>query len=253
MLLDHELAQIRKGERPDFDVLELTLDYFAQYPDMCHHPKEDLIFRRLERCVPDITATHIDLAEEHQELSRLTQGLASVLQETREKPPASLEYFAGVLSDFLTRYREHIYLEEQQFFPKALQMFSESDWAAIKFDLFDRVDPVFDVSAEGKFKRLREQIDWLTKRHGELKRQQALLVLSKEEAEWLLNESTIVSFNKALEHEEQHIRLVRIAGAGYGLKQGDRLIIDIPECAEAQAVWCAYYFLKGREARDAWR
>lgn len=251
MVLDHELAQIRKGEAPDFDVLELTLDYFAQYPDMCHHPKEDLIFRKMEQRVPDIAARHIDLAEEHEELSRLTQGLASVVEETREKPPTSLKYCAGVLSDFLTRYRDHLYFEEQQFFPKALELLSESDWAAIKFDLFDRPDPVFDVFAEGKFKRLREQIDWLAKRHGELKRQQALLVLSKEEAEWLLNNGTIVSFNRALEREGQNVHLVRVPGAGYALKQGTRLVIDVPECSETQAVWCAYYFLKGRGARDA--
>lgn len=251
MLMDNELAQLQKGETPDYDVLELTVHYFSQFPDMCHHPKEDLIFRRLERQVPEISATQINLAEEHQELSRLTQGLASVVRETREKPSGSMERLCGVLSDFLTRYRHHMALEEQQFFPMASDLLSESDWAAIKFDLFDREDPVFDLPVEGKFKKLREKIDWLAQRHSELKRQQALLVLSKEEAEWLRHKGTMASFNRALEHVERGIRLVRIAGAGYALKQGASLIIDIPECSEGRAVWCAYYFLKGREASDA--
>lgn len=251
MLMEQELGQLRQAEMPNFDVLELSLDYFIQYPDACHHPKEDLIFKRLERRLPDISATLPDLAEEHRALAVLTQELASSLAKAREQKPGALEQLQDGLSSFLERYRAHMSFEEGRFFPKALEHLSDSDWAAVRFDLFDRVDPVFDMPAEGKFKRLRERIDWLAKTQRELIRDRALLVLSKEEARWLRSKATLVSFNRTLEEAGEHLRLIRQPGGGYALKRGSGLVIDIPECDEARAVWCAFFFLKGKEAGDA--
>jgi hemerythrin-like domain-containing protein len=47
--LEHQLAIFDHGEQPDYDVLVAAAEYFTGFPDRCHHPKEDLIFRNLKK------------------------------------------------------------------------------------------------------------------------------------------------------------------------------------------------------------
>ena len=46
-LLGRELSIFKEGGRPDYDLVEAILDYCINYPDLCHHPKENLIFDKL--------------------------------------------------------------------------------------------------------------------------------------------------------------------------------------------------------------
>jgi hemerythrin-like domain-containing protein len=41
-VLERELNVFDRGERPDYEVVLAVIDYFKDYPDICHHPKEDL-------------------------------------------------------------------------------------------------------------------------------------------------------------------------------------------------------------------
>ena len=41
-VLERELSVFDHGERPDYEILLAVIDYFEDYPDSCHHPKEDM-------------------------------------------------------------------------------------------------------------------------------------------------------------------------------------------------------------------
>jgi len=41
-VLERELGVFDRGERPDYEVVLAVIDYFEDYPDKCHHPKEDI-------------------------------------------------------------------------------------------------------------------------------------------------------------------------------------------------------------------
>jgi len=47
-VLERELSVFDRGERPDYEVVLAVIDYFKDYPDSCHHPKEDMIVEKLE-------------------------------------------------------------------------------------------------------------------------------------------------------------------------------------------------------------
>jgi hemerythrin-like domain-containing protein len=47
-VLEQELSVFARGERPDYEVVGAIIEYFKQYPDSCHHPKEDIIYEKFK-------------------------------------------------------------------------------------------------------------------------------------------------------------------------------------------------------------
>jgi hemerythrin-like domain-containing protein len=47
-ILERELSVFDRGNRPNYEVVLGVIDYFKDYPDSCHHPKEDIIFEKLQ-------------------------------------------------------------------------------------------------------------------------------------------------------------------------------------------------------------
>ena len=36
-----------RGDRPDYEVIRAVISYFEVYPEVYHHPQEDLVFAKL--------------------------------------------------------------------------------------------------------------------------------------------------------------------------------------------------------------
>src|SRR3974390_79247 len=71
-ILERELNVFGCGDRPDYEVILAVIDYFRDYPDACHHPKENLIVEKLKARDPVASASIGDLEAEHrEEASRL--------------------------------------------------------------------------------------------------------------------------------------------------------------------------------------
>jgi hemerythrin-like domain-containing protein len=45
-VLERELSLFDRGDRPDYEVVLAVIDYFKDYPDSCHHPKEDIVIEK---------------------------------------------------------------------------------------------------------------------------------------------------------------------------------------------------------------
>ena len=43
-LLEHEIEAFGRGEVADFHLVQEIMDYCLDYPEACHHPKEDAIY-----------------------------------------------------------------------------------------------------------------------------------------------------------------------------------------------------------------
>ena len=56
-VLERELSVFNRGDRPDYEVVLAVIDYFKDYPDSCHHPKEDIIVKKLKARDPIAAAT----------------------------------------------------------------------------------------------------------------------------------------------------------------------------------------------------
>ena len=66
-VLEQELSVFDRGDRPNYEVIVGVIDYFKDYPDSCHHPKEDMIFDKLKSRDPAAAAKIGDLRIEHEE------------------------------------------------------------------------------------------------------------------------------------------------------------------------------------------
>ena len=80
-VLEHQLAVFDRGESPDYEVFIGVLDYCQTYSDRYHHPKEDLVFERLQRRNPAAADAFGDLAAEHAALAELTGQLATAVSD----------------------------------------------------------------------------------------------------------------------------------------------------------------------------
>jgi hemerythrin-like domain-containing protein len=153
-----QLEVFDQGEHPDYDIIEGVLDYCLTYPDLYHHPKEDLVYRRLKEVDPATVEGLKDLAAEHEELGNLTRRLAEVVHKVLQDLEVPREAFDIQARNFLDAYRRHMEMEDRYFFPAALRALSPADWEEIAAQAVDRDDPLFGDEVEKRFEPLREDI-----------------------------------------------------------------------------------------------
>ena len=156
--VERQLAAFERGEPLDLDILQGALDYCLNYPDLYHHPKEDLVWERLRLRDPEGTAAFADLHEEHRKLGELTRRFAAAMRSVLRDLEVSRESVDQIARQFLDRYRRHMEMEEQRFFPAAVRTLTAADWAEIDMQLADRDDPLFGAASEARFKALRQDI-----------------------------------------------------------------------------------------------
>src|SRR5437868_6164632 len=73
VVLEQELDVFDRGGRPDYEILQTIIRYFQDYPESCHHPKEERIFEKLKARDPVAAKRVGDVEAEHAiETSRLS-------------------------------------------------------------------------------------------------------------------------------------------------------------------------------------
>jgi hemerythrin-like domain-containing protein len=157
-VIESELAKLSHGEAPDFELLGKCLEYLLDFPAQCHHPKEDLIYRRLRDYHQVADKVLDDIVAEHETLAEKCTGLGELVERFRRAGAVTGKEVLRAGRDFLAFYRQHIEHEERGFFPTALECLTEDDWSEIDGRVVDREDPVFGESAEAGFAVLREEI-----------------------------------------------------------------------------------------------
>ena len=157
-VLEQELGVFDRGNRPDYEVVLGVIDYFRDYPDSCHHPKEDMIFGKLKSRDPVAAANIGDLETEHQEGASRLRRAAQAVERVLSDQDLLRETVDKVIHDFINRERLHMEMEERIFFPAALNALRPEDWADIALKLADRQDPLCEPGLEEKFSMLRRKI-----------------------------------------------------------------------------------------------
>lgn len=238
-LLDWVEDQIRileSGASADISLLNQAMYYLQNYPDQCHHPKEDLVLEAMVRRSPEAAAAIGDLTGEHNKIAELTMHAVTILNRG-DNVDRELE---EALRELTREYRRHMQKEETIFFPRALEVLDRSDWSSIDFDLFDRDDPLFDHSQEQRFRELREGISRYIGNRPEM-------IAARQEFELLENLNDIGEFNLTMEKLGSKLRLVRFSEGGYGLEREGKLLAYIPTLEEIPVIRYAYYYAKGAE------
>ena len=156
--LELQLAIFDATGQPDYDVISAIAEYFVGFPDRCHHPKEDLIYRKMRERDPGLAERLVDLESEHEKISALAQRFQTAVQNVLQEVEVSRGGFEELALHFVAEQRRHMHAEEEYFFPLALKTLSEEDWREIDQQVAQEDDPLFGGEVADEFAALRDDI-----------------------------------------------------------------------------------------------
>jgi len=160
-LIGRELKVFKTGELPDYELVKKILDYCLTYPDQYHHPKEDLIFKKLQARDPSTADVIGNLATEHENLASFTWRFATALGNVLEDEQLPRDWFIDLANDFLSFSRRHMQMEEVLFFPAARKQLTRGDWAELDDMVAKQLDSAVDAEKADRCQAsFREIMTW---------------------------------------------------------------------------------------------
>lgn len=156
--VERQIALFDAGEAPDYDVIQGVLEYCLSYPDLYHHPKENLVYERLCARDPGAAEALGDLMAEHRDLAEATGRFAETVRVILQDLEVPREALDTTARRFIAFYREHMAREEEELFPAALRALTRADWAEIDARMAARHDPLFGPESEERFAALRRNV-----------------------------------------------------------------------------------------------
>ena len=157
-ILDKQLEIFEAGGQPDYMVVQDIVLYFLDFPDQCHHPKEDVLAQKLLELSPDRADQLRGLAELHEELGLLTRKMAGVVRRVLDEAELPRALVIRTIKEFISSQRHHMEMEEQHFLPLAEELLSTSDLEDLESEIFAKEDPLFKPETEEHLTTLRDYI-----------------------------------------------------------------------------------------------
>jgi len=133
--LERQVRILAEGGAPDYDIVRGAVDYLLDYPDRCHHPKEDIVIARLLEVRAREAVAARELRREHRDLHARAEHFASAVSALLNDTDIPRAAVVEAVGAFIDAQRRHMWREEETFFPLAERLLSASDWAAIEAEL----------------------------------------------------------------------------------------------------------------------
>lgn len=157
-ILDQQIEIFEAAGQPDYTIMQDIILYFLDFPDQCHHPKEDLVAKKLLDLSPERAARLSGLAELHDELGTLARKVASVVRRVLDEAELPRAQVIQAAKEFIGSQRHHMEMEEKHFLPLAEELLSEADLGELASEIFEKADPLFGPETEDHFAMLRDDI-----------------------------------------------------------------------------------------------
>ncbi len=153
------LSMIAAGHMvADFGLLAAALYYIDDFPERCHHPKEDeYLFKRLRLRTSEFDAVLDQLQTEHARSAITVTGLHRALVHYQGGAPEGLRQFQAAVDSYAVEVREHFRLEDD-LMVRAQPVLSEADWELIAWAFTANDDPLFGNNQRAEFGQLFHRI-----------------------------------------------------------------------------------------------
>jgi len=158
VLLEAQLDVFHQGKDPDYEAMLDIMFYMTHYPDVLHHPREDLAFARILELDPNSRAIVDDLTEQHARLKGFGEALVRALENVVNGSITSRDWVEVPGRAYIAEFRSHMMKEETAILPLAAKLLSEADWASMGAAIRHLDDPLFGPKGEERYASLREQI-----------------------------------------------------------------------------------------------
>ena len=154
--VERQLLAFHLGEPLDYPLLLAILYYLRDYPDRVHHPREDVAFARLVERDPTLQLPVARRLQEHRVIGAAGEELLKLLQGAVDGALIERSAIEAAAATYLVYYRHHLAAEEQELIPRASQLLTPSDWAAVASAPV--ADPLFGRDYEARYGELRRLI-----------------------------------------------------------------------------------------------
>lgn len=142
----------------DFGLLSTALYYIGEFPEVCHHPKEDeYLFRCLRARTMEFDALLDQLQAEHARSAQAVAGLNRALVHYQGGAPDGLQRFGAAIDDYVTAMRAHMATEDD-LLARAPAVLLDEDWDVIGRAFAANDDPLIGNNRREEFSRLYNQI-----------------------------------------------------------------------------------------------
>ena len=159
------LSRIAAGHiAADFGLLAAALYYIDDFPERCHHPKEDeYLFKRLRLRTVEFDAVLDRLQTEHVRSGAAVSDLHRALVLYQGGAPEGLRLFISAVDSYFAETREH-FATEERLLASAREVLNEEDWALIAWAFAANDDPLFGNNQRLEFSQLYHRIMLLAPR-----------------------------------------------------------------------------------------
>lgn len=142
----------------DFGLFAAALYYIDNFPERCHHPKEDeYLFKRMRLRTAEFDAVLDQLQTEHARSAGAVSGLHRALVLYQGGAPGGLQLFSGAVDSYAVDTREH-FATEERLLARAQNVLNEEDWALIAWAFAANDDPLFGNNQRLEFNQLYHRI-----------------------------------------------------------------------------------------------
>lgn len=152
----HDLAAEHGHE--DFRMLAAALWYIDDFPERCHHPKEDeYVFKALRKRTAAFNERLDELQAEHIRSGQLILQLYRALARYQGGAPGAFGEFRSLVDAYATMLYDHMH-KEDVLLAEARDTLPGDDWAGIAAVFAENKDPLFGAEPTREFGRLYTRI-----------------------------------------------------------------------------------------------
>jgi hemerythrin-like domain-containing protein len=156
--LEAQLDLLHGDSEPNYELMLDVMYYMTHFPDIFHHPREELAFALLGRRLGAARAVVAELSHEHDTLRSSGASLVQELEGVNNGAIVTRESIELPGRAYVAAFRRHIDREEGEVFPMVRKALNGEDWVAIDASVFPSEDPLFGRVTENRYERLRDHI-----------------------------------------------------------------------------------------------
>jgi len=157
-LLETNLLALQSDNDPDYPLMVDIIEYIYSYPNVFHHPREDLLYQRAMERDSSVREEIEPVLQQHAELSKSTHRLLDSLNAVLNDALVNKTQLKEEIHEFIDLQRAHIMLEESKIFPHVERLLTSDDINWLDEQHPPAADPLFGEQIENRFQQLYEQI-----------------------------------------------------------------------------------------------
>ena len=143
----------------DHALIACMLYYIDDFPEQCHHPKEDeYLFRMLRERTSSADAALDELQAQHVRSAQMMAYLQRLFVHYLGGAPGGLRHFCDAVESYAAFLWDHMEQEENRVLPLAEKYLQPGDWQAIDAAFRANKDPLRGEQLQQEFRKLKQRI-----------------------------------------------------------------------------------------------